>query len=135
MLQKFDLRTFAIMLTALALGLAWALYNLHLAGGVRNDTTVRPLVWVVFASPFALSLGWLIARRHEAALAAFCCFCLYFFTFFVAQRIESLLLTTGEAAATGHQLHFQLVLAIHGLGGLGFILWRAREVHHGANTA
>ncbi|RRR76140.1 MAG: hypothetical protein EI684_03500 [Candidatus Viridilinea halotolerans] len=135
MLSKLDLRTGVIMLSALVLGLMWAGYNLQLAGGARNDTTLRPLIWVVFGCPFALALGWVLARRHEAALAAFCCFCLYFFTFFVAQRGESLWLSSSEAAASGHQLHFQLVLALHAVGGLGLIFWRTREVSYGTNAA
>jgi hypothetical protein len=125
MSRRFDLRTLAIMLTALVLGLAWAAFQLASTGGARNDSAVRPLVWAVFATPFALFLGWLAARRHELGLAAFCCFCLYFFTFFVAQRIESLFLSPEAATASGHILHFNLVLAIHALAGAGLALWRA----------
>ncbi len=125
MKRTIDLRTLLIMVGALSVGLAWAAYNLNLAGPVRNDSTVRPLVWTVFAAPFALWLGWLAARRQEWQLAAFCCFCLYFFTFFVAQRIESLLLSPEQAAASGHSLYFQLVLLIHALSGLGLSLWRS----------
>lgn len=123
--RRIDTRTLAIMLTALAIGLAWAAFQLASTGGVRNDSTVRPLVWSVFAAPFALFLGWLAARRQELGLAAFACFCLYFFTFFVAQRIESLVLSPAEAAANGHALHFRLVLSIHALAGLALSLWRA----------
>ena len=114
-----------IMLAALAVGVAWAAFNLASAGGVRNDDTVRPLVWAVFAAPFALFLGWLVARRGELGLAAFCCFCLYFFTFFVAQRIETLLVSSETAAANGHALYFNTVIAIHTLVGVGLTLWRA----------
>lgn len=114
------------MLFALAIGLAWAGYNLNVAGPFRNDDVVRNLVWVVFAGPFALFLGWVIARRSEIGVAAFCCFCLYFFSFFVAQRIEGLLIGTEAARANAHALYFQLMLLIHGLGGLGLALWRAR---------
>jgi hypothetical protein len=125
MTRRIDTRTLAIMLTALAIGLAWAAFQLASTGGVRNDSTVRPLVWTVFATPFALFIGWLVARRQELGLAAFVCFCLYFFTFFVAQRIESLVLSPAEAAANGHALHFQLVLATHALAGLALSIWRA----------
>lgn len=125
MKRQIDQRSLLLMLGALGLGLAWAAFNLSQAGPVRNDSTVRPLVWTVFASPAALWIGWLSARRHELALASFCCFCLYFFTFFVAQRIESLLLSPAEANANGHALYFTLVLTIHAIGGAALSLWRA----------
>ncbi|MFV9505915.1 MAG: hypothetical protein AB4911_15290 [Oscillochloridaceae bacterium umkhey_bin13] len=125
MKSKLDYRTLLIMLGALSLGLVWAAFNLNQAGPVRNDSTVRNLVWTVFAAPASLWLGWLVARRHELALASFSCFCLYFFTFFVAQRIESLLLSPAEASASGHALYFNLVLTCHLLGGAGLSFWRA----------
>jgi hypothetical protein len=123
--RRIDTRTLALMLTALAIGLAWAAFQLASAGGARNDSTVRSLVWTVFAAPFALFLGWLAARRQELGLAAFACFCLYFFTFFVAQRIESLVLSPAEIATSGHALHFRLVLVIHAVVGFALSSWRA----------
>ena len=123
MQQRVDLRTLVIMLTALALGLTWASYNLISVGPARNDEVIHALVWTVFATPLLLFIGWLLARHRELMLAAFCCFCLYFFTFFIAQRIESLFLEPG--AATDHGLYFRLVLVIHGFGGVGCICWRA----------
>jgi hypothetical protein len=125
MSRRLDLRTLLIMLAALAIGVAWAGFNLASTGGARNDATIRPLVWAVFAAPFALYIGWLAARRRELGLASFCCFCLYFFTFFVAQRIETLLLPAEAAAANGHALYFNLVIAIHALVGAGLAVWRA----------
>jgi hypothetical protein len=125
MTRRIDTRTLLIMLGALALGVAWAAYNLASTGGARNDDTVRPLVWTVFAAPFALFLGWLVARRRELGLAAFCCFCLYFFTFFVAQRIETLLVTPEAATANGHGLYFNTVIVIHAVVGAGLAVWRA----------
>lgn len=125
MTRRFDTRTLLIMLAALAAGVAWAAYSLASTGGARNDTVVRALVWTVFAAPFALFLGWLAARRRELGLAAFCCFCLYFFTFFVAQRIESLAVSAEAAAANGHALYFNLVIGIHALAGAGLAVWRA----------
>lgn len=125
MQRQIDTRTLLIMLGALALGVAWAAYSLASTGGARNDSVVRALVWTVFAAPFALFLGWLAARRRELGLAAFCCFCLYFFTFFVAQRIESLVLSSEEAAASGHALYFNLVIIIHAVVGAGLAIWRA----------
>jgi hypothetical protein len=125
MSRRLDVRTLLIMAAALAAGVAWAAFNLAATGGMRNDATVRPLVWAVFAGPFALFLGWLAARRRELGLAAFCCFCLYFFTFFVAQRIETLLVSAEQAAANGHTLYFNLVIVIHGVVGAGLVIWRA----------
>lgn len=123
--RRLDTRTLLIMLAALAVGVAWAAFNLASAGGARNDETVRPLVWAVFAAPFALFLGWLAARRRELGLAAFCCFCLYFFTFFVAQRIETLMVSAEAAAANGHALYFNVVIGIHAVVGAGLAVWRA----------
>lgn len=123
--RRVDIRTLVIMLVALAVGVAWEVYSLASTSGVRDDSTIRALVWTVFAAPFALFLGWLAARRGELGLAAFCCFCLYFFTFFVAQRIESLVLTTEQSAANGHELHFMLMIGIHAVAGIGLTIWRA----------
>jgi uncharacterized membrane protein YbjE (DUF340 family) len=124
-MRRLDTRILLIMLAALSLGVAWAAFNFASTGGVRNDTTVRPLVWTVFAAPFALFIGWLIARRYELGLAAFCCFCLYFFTFFVAQRIETLLVSAEAATANGHSLYFTTVIVIHSLIGGTLAVWRA----------
>jgi len=124
-MPRIDAKTFGLMLVALGVGLAWAFYNLTLAGAVRNDDTVRPLVWAVFAGPVALFIGWLIARRSELGLAAACCFCLYFFSFFVAQRIESLLVPPQQIGTSAHALYFQTVIALHALVGAGLAIWRA----------
>lgn len=120
-----DLRTLLTMLGALVVGVAWGAYNLASTGGVRNDATVRPLVWTMFSAPAALFLGWLVARRREVGLAAFCCFCLYFFTFFVAQRIETLFFTLEEARANGHTFYFVTALVLHALTGIALAVWRA----------
>jgi drug/metabolite transporter (DMT)-like permease len=125
MTRRIDTRTLLIMLAALAVGVGWAAYSLASTGGARNDSVVRALVWTVFAGPFALFLGWLTARRRELGLAAFCCFCLYFFTFFVAQRIESLAVSAEAAAANGHALYFNLVIGIHAVAGAALGIWRA----------
>jgi hypothetical protein len=125
MSRRLDVRTLLIMLAALAIGVAWAAFNLASTGGARNDSTVRPLVWAVFAAPFALFIGWLVARRWELGLASFCCFCLYVFTFFVAQRIETLVVSQEAAAANGHAIYFNLVIVIHALVGAGLAVWRA----------
>ncbi|MFQ3663976.1 MAG: hypothetical protein SNJ69_16510 [Chloroflexaceae bacterium] len=125
MTRRLDVRTLLIMLAALIIGVSWAAFNLASTGGARNDATVRPLVWTVFATPAALFIGWVIARRQELGLAAFCCFCLYFFTFFVAQRIETLFFTLEEARASGHTFYFTAVLVIHALAGAALSFWRA----------
>lgn len=123
-MRRIDIKTFALMLGALIIGLAWAAYNLSLAGAARNDATVRPLVWAVFAAPAALFIGWLLARRGELGLAAACCFCLYFFSFFVAQRIETLAMPIEQARAEAHAFYFWAVIALHAAVGLGLAVWR-----------
>ncbi len=124
-MRRIDTKTLGLMLAALAVGLAWAAYNLVLAGPVRGEETVRPLVWAVFAAPAALFVGWLVARRSELGLAAACCFCLYFFTFFVAQRVELLVLSPEQVAASAHAFYFWAVLALHAMVGAGLAIWRS----------
>ncbi|MBX0328431.1 hypothetical protein K2Z83_12165 [Oscillochloris sp. ZM17-4] len=125
-MRRIDPKTLGLMLLALIVGLSWAAYNLALAGPVRGEDTVRPLVWAVFAAPAALVIGWLIARPREIGLASACCFCLYFFSFFVAQRIESLLVTPDQAAASGHTTYFWVAIILHAFVGGGLAIWRAR---------
>ncbi|MEI7772617.1 MAG: hypothetical protein WCI67_21685 [Chloroflexales bacterium] len=123
--RPFDLRSFMLILGPAVIGVAWAIYNLALAGALRDDSTVRPLVWVVFATPFAILLGWLAARPREMGLAFACCFSLYFFSFFVAQRIETLIQSPEQAAASGHNTYFWTMIGIHALAGAGLAIWRA----------
>lgn len=111
------------MLVATLIGVAWAYYNWTSAGGARVDATVRPLVWAIFATPAALFIGWLIARRSEWPLASFCCFCLYFLTPFVAARIESLAVPPEQIGT--HEFYFATAIVLHGLAGIGFATWRA----------
>ncbi|NNJ12475.1 hypothetical protein EKD04_019295 [Chloroflexales bacterium ZM16-3] len=127
-MRRIDLRTLGVMLIALAVGLAWAAYNLTQAGLVRDESTVRPLVWAVFAAPAALFVGWLIARRREMGMAAACCFCLYFFSFFVAQRIESLAVSPEQVATYVHSFYFWTVLVLHAIVGVGMAIWRAQSL-------
>ena len=133
--RTFDLRSFALILGLTAFGAVWATYNLMHVGSIRDESTVRPLVWVVFATPFAILLGWLVARRREMGLAFACCFSLYFFSFFVAQRIESLILSPEQASAGGHGLYFWMMIGIHVTAGVGLAIWRATEVAAGEPTA
>jgi hypothetical protein len=114
-----------LILGLTAIGAAWAIYSLTLAGSVRDDTTVRPLVWAVFATPFAALIGWLIARPGEIGLASACCFSLYFFSFFIAQRIETVVRSPEQAAASGHSAYFWTMIGIHVIAGAGLAIWRA----------
>lgn len=123
--SRFDLSTFAILVVAGALGVAWAAYNYTSTGGERGEDQLRPLVWAIFATPFFLFLGWVVARRAEVWLAAFACFCLYFFTPFVAARIELVAMTQEQAAHTRHHLYFTLVIILHGIVALVLAAWRA----------
>jgi hypothetical protein len=124
MSRHLDLRTTGIMLGALLVGVAWAFFNYTSTGGERGEDQLRPLVWTIFSTPFVLFIGWVMARRAEVWLAAFSCFCLYFFTPFVAARIESLVYDEFYAAQSGHQLYFTLVMVLHGAGGLALVGWR-----------
>ncbi len=126
MKRRLDTRTLVIMLVAALLGVAWAAYNFISTGGDRGQDELRPLVWTIFATPFALFIGWLVARRAEVWVATFVCFCLYFFTPFVAARIESLILTREAAQNNGHVIYFSAVLVLHGVVALALAVWRAR---------
>ncbi len=123
---RLDWRTAALLLGAALLGAAWAAYNLASTDGARGTEQMRPLIWAIFAGPFALFLGWVIARPREVWLAAFTSFCLYFFMPFVAQRIESLVMPMEQARATGHELYFQVAIGLHLLAGIGVAIWRSR---------
>lgn len=123
--RRFDGRTAAIMVGATLLGVAWASYNLISTGGARSETDLRPLVWVIFATPFFLCIGWVVARRVDFWRAAAICFCFYFFTPFVAARIESLVLGPQRAAETGHTFYFWAVIVLHLIVGSGISIWRA----------
>jgi hypothetical protein len=123
------------MIAAVVLGVAWATYNFVITDGERGLQELQPLVWTIFATPFVLWIGWVVARRTELWLAAFSCFCLYFFTPFVAARLESLIMTPDQAAATRHEFYFQAVLVLHLLGGVGLAIWRARRPAWQARSA
>jgi cytochrome bd-type quinol oxidase subunit 2 len=125
MKQRLDVRTLMIMLAATLVGAAWAYYNFTSTGGERGEDQLRPLVWTIFSTPFVLFLGWVLARKAELWLAAFICFCVYFFTPFVAASIESLFRTTEEAAHTGHTLYFTMVMVLHTVLGVGLSVWRS----------
>lgn len=138
---RIDLRTLLIMVAAIVVGAAWASYNRGLTTPPYDEAMLRPLVWVIFATPFALLLGWLIARRSEGWWAAFVCFCLYFFSPFVAQRYESCTIVSGSfnlgdcftatdqaqqlATASGHRIYFESVVVIQVVLALLITLHRA----------
>jgi ABC-type Na+ efflux pump permease subunit len=125
MKQRIELRTLGIMLAATLVGVAWAYYNYTSTGGARGENQLRPLVWTIFSTPFVVFLGWVVARKTELWLAAFFCFCGYFFTPFVAASIESFFRSTEDAAHTGHALYFTMVMVIHAVLGVGVSLWRS----------
>ena len=121
-----NLRTLLMMLAATLLGIAGAAYALATTAGERSDAVLRPLIWVIVATPLLLGLGWLLVRRDEAWLAGFCCLSLYIFTPFVARRFEQLFDPVRAAAIGGdHTTYFMAVIGIHLLVGVGLALWRA----------
>lgn len=109
---------------ACLVGAAWAYYNYTSTGGARGEEQLRPLVWTIFSTPFVLWIGWVVARWSERWLAAFACFCLYFFTPFVGARIETLLYPSEQAAHMGHHPYFVAVMILHVVAGVGLTLWR-----------
>lgn len=123
---SFDWRTLLIMLAAALIGAAWSYYNFTSTGGERGEAQLQPLVWAIFGTPFALFLGWVIARHRELWLAAFACFCVYFYTPFIGARIESFLVDAEQARSNGHIYYFQAVIIVHLLSALGLAIWRAR---------
>ncbi len=133
--KRIDWRTLAVMVIAALIGVAWAAYNFTSTDGRRGDDQLQALVWTIFATPFALFLGWVLVRRAEVWLAAFACFCLYFFTPFVAARIQSFMMTPEEAAATGRSAYFIWAMVLHVVGALALAVWRARAPYRGDQPA
>lgn len=139
--RRFDLRTFLLIVGAAAAGAAWAIYNRGLTKAPFGEEEFRPLVWVIFAVPFAMFLGWLAARWRERWLAAFVSFCVYFFSPFIAARYESCTVVNGSfslvscftqtaeaqtaANAAGHTIYFQAIVVVHLLAALVIALQRA----------
>jgi hypothetical protein len=139
--RSFDVRTFALIFGAALLGAVWAFYNRSLTTHPYPEWQFRSLVWVIFATPFATFWGWFFARRAERWWAAFVCFCIYFFSAFVAARYESCTVVSGTfslydcfaatteaqalAAANGHRIYFQAIVVIHLLAALVVALRRA----------
>lgn len=126
MTKRFDTRTALIIIGLTILGAVWAYYNYGATGGRRDESVLRALVWTVFATPFASFIGWLIARPREGWLAAYVCFCIYFFTTFVAARIESFFYDATAAEVAGHPIYFSGVIIINIIAAVGAAVWRAR---------
>jgi hypothetical protein len=139
--RRLDTRTLLLMSGATLGGVIWAIYNRGLVSPPYDESELRPLVWVIFATPFALWLGWLIARWREAWWATFVCLCLYFFSPFVAQRYESCTIVSGSfslsdcftataeaqrlANDSGHVIYFASVIVIHAIAALAIAMHRA----------
>ena len=140
--RRFDLITFALMLGGALIGLLWANYNRALADTLTSvEEALRPQVWTIFAIPFGLCLGWIAARRREGWLALFVCFCVYFFSTFVAARYESCTVVTGSfdlmscftatseaqelARGNGHAIYFASITTIQFVAALVIALQRA----------
>jgi hypothetical protein len=140
--RRFDLWTFVLIMGAALIGAAWAIYNRGLANPPYDPAReFRPLVWVIFATPFATFWGWFFARPAERWWAAFVSFCIYFFSPFVAARYESctvlqgyfslsdcfLATTQAQEAAnrSGHVIYFQVVVIVNLLAALALALQRA----------
>ncbi|MDP9310433.1 MAG: hypothetical protein M3R24_06015 [Chloroflexota bacterium] len=116
--RTFDLRTALIIGGAALLGAAWAAFNLYRAGGNGALGATAALVWTIFATPFFTFWGWLLAKRAEGWLAAFVCFCIYFFAVFIGARLELLIQGQPVAAANEHALYFRLTLIIQLIAGV-----------------
>ena len=140
-MSRFDIRSFILIFGAALLGAAWAIYNRGLVPSLPLQGQLRAQTWVIFATPFATFWGWFFARRAERLTAAAICFCIYFFTPFVAARYESCAVVwlqygpagcftaTGAArdlaGASQHAIYFQAVVILHILAALIIALQRA----------
>lgn len=140
--RSFDAKTFTVLFVPALLGAAWAVYQRGLTAPPYPSDQVSSLVWVIFAVPFALFWGWFFARPRERWLAAFVCFCIYFFSPFLAARYESCTITSGTfslvscfadsqgaqdlAGAAGHRIYFDAVVIIHVIAAAVTAVQRAR---------
>lgn len=138
--QKFDIKTFLFIFGAALVGTIWAVYNRSLIAHPYQYEMFRSLVWIIFAIPFAMFWGWFFARPTERWWAAFICFCVYFFSPFVAARYESCTVLTGSfnfvscfvetaaaqetASGNGHAIYFQAIVIIHVIAALAIALHR-----------
>ncbi|HEU4327256.1 MAG TPA: hypothetical protein VFS21_29220 [Roseiflexaceae bacterium] len=139
--RRIDLKPLLLIIGAALAGAAWAVYNRSLVSPPYDASELRPLVWVVFATPCAMFLGWLLARPAERWWALFVSGGIYFFAPFVAARYESCAVVTGFfnpvscfvdtqqaqqlANASGHSTYFQAIVVIHLLAAAVVALHRA----------
>ncbi len=126
--RRWDIRTLLIIGGAAAIGAAWAAYNLWTIGDSRESRVFNGLIWVVFATPFATFVGWLVARPRERWWAAFVCFCLYFFAIFAGGRVEYLVLGEAAANSSRHALYFRSTLVFDIIGALVIALHRSGTI-------
>lgn len=133
-LRSFDLKTFSCIFGAGLIGALLARYNYgkvnfndyqHYTSGDFNIL----FIWMVFVTPFMTFWGWLFARRSEGWIASFVCFCIYFFSSFVAARYEYCTIPAHIfnltncfstdidvdriARDSAHILYFQAIVPIH----------------------
>lgn len=125
-MRAWNWRLFLGLLAATAIGTAWAWYNYTSTGGAREISLARPLVWTIFAIPFALCIGWLLLAWARRGVALFASFCLYFFSPFIAARWESFFFSPEAADRAGHDLYFKAVMVVNILGAIGLAIWQAR---------
>lgn len=122
-----DSRTLLLIVMATLIGWAVAVATYNTVGVNRTPEVLRWLALVILATPLAVFLGWMASRRDEWRLAAACCGALYFFTPFVAARIETILAPEAARQTVGpHTVYFMSVLALHLIGGLALAWWRGR---------
>ncbi len=122
-----DSRTLLLIVMATLIGWAVAAATYNTVGVNRTPEVLRWLALVILATPLAVFLGWMASRRDEWQLAAACCGALYFFTPFVAARIETILTPEAARQTVGpHTVYFMSVLALHLIGGLALAWWRGR---------
>lgn len=122
-----DSRTLLLIVMATLIGWAVAAATYNTVGVNRTPEVLRWLALDILATPLAVFLGWMASRRDEWQLAAACCGALYFFTPFVAARIETILTPEAARQTVGpHTVYFMSVLALHLIGGLALAWWRGR---------
>jgi len=137
----FDRRTFLLIVGAALIGAVWASYQRGTTSAPYDEGQLPALIWTVFATPFAMFWGWLFARRTERWWAAFVCFCIYFFSAFVAARYETCTVVNGSfnlvscftdteqaqvlAGAVGHRIYFESVVVIQFIAALVTALQRS----------
>lgn len=122
-----DRRTLLSIGLAAIVGWVVAVATYTIVGDNRNPEVLRWLALVILATPLTIFFGWVIARRDEWRLAAACCGALYFFTPFIAGRIETILTPDAARQTVGpHTVYFISVLALHLIGGIALAWWRGR---------